>query len=70
MGLNPIVEVGNSESAHQLQLKNYIYFSMVFTFGVEMLNRVKCKRVAKIRVVKLNKPMPEEKKNECNHKAN
>ena len=70
MGLNPIVEAGNSDSAHQLQLKNYIYFSMVFSFSVEMLNRVMSKRVAKNRVVKLNEPMPEEKKNEYNHQVN
>ena len=61
IGLSLVIEGWNSEAAHQLQLKNYIYFGMAFSFGVEMLNMVMRKRVAKNRVVKLNEPMLEEK---------
>lgn len=33
-----IVEGWNAEKAHDLHLKNYVYFAMAFSFGVEMLN--------------------------------
>jgi predicted tellurium resistance membrane protein TerC len=33
-----IVEGWNSEKAHELHLKNYVYFAMAFSFGVELLN--------------------------------
>ncbi|QJB41646.1 TerC family protein [Chitinophaga oryzae] len=33
-----IVEGWNAEKAHELHLKNYVYFAMAFSFGVEMLN--------------------------------
>jgi len=39
-----------------LHLKNYIYFGMAFSFGVEMLNMVMRKRMAKPKVVQLNEP--------------
>lgn len=33
-----IVEGWDAEKAHDLHLKNYVYFAMAFSFGVEMLN--------------------------------
>lgn len=57
IGLSLIIEGWNAEAAHQLHLKNYIYFGMAFSFGVEMLNMVMRKRVKKNRVVELNEPV-------------
>ncbi len=64
IGLSLVIEGWDSESAEQLHLKNYIYFGMAFSFGVEMLNMVMRKRMAKNRVVELNEPVlkEEEKK--------
>ena len=57
IGLSLIMEGWNSEAAHQLNLKNYIYFGMAFSFIVELLNMVMLKRAAaKRRVVQLNEP--------------
>lgn len=33
-----IVEGWDSDKAHDLHLKNYVYFAMAFSFGVELLN--------------------------------
>lgn len=33
-----IVEGWDADKAHDLHLKNYVYFAMAFSFGVEMLN--------------------------------
>ena len=61
IGLSLIMEGWNAEAAHELKLKNYIYFGMAFSFGVEMLNMIMRKRMNKNRVVVLNEPMlPEE----------
>lgn len=38
VGMVLIVEGWDSERAHELHLKNYVYFAMAFSFGVEMLN--------------------------------
>ena len=57
IGLSLIIEGWDSEAAHQLNLKNYIYFGMAFSFGVEMLNMVMRKRMNKNRVVELNEPV-------------
>jgi len=38
VGLVLIVEGWDSEKAHDLGLKNYVYFAMAFSFAVEMLN--------------------------------
>ena len=38
IGLSLVIEGWDSESADKLNLKNYIYFGMAFSFGVEMLN--------------------------------
>lgn len=34
-----LVEGWNAEKAHDLHLKNYVYFAMAFSFGVEILNQ-------------------------------
>jgi predicted tellurium resistance membrane protein TerC len=60
IGLSLVMEGWDHESAEKLHLKNYIYFGMAFSFGVEMLNMVMRKRSDKRRVVKLNEPHLEE----------
>ena len=58
IGLSLIIEGWDSEAAHQLHLKNYIYFGMAFSFGVEMLNMTMRSREKKRRahLVQLNEP--------------
>ena len=65
IGISLIVEGWDSEAAAQLHLKNYIYFGMAFSFGVEMLNMTMQGR-AKRRVVFLNEPVLEDKKDGYN----
>jgi predicted tellurium resistance membrane protein TerC len=62
IGLSLVIEGWNAEAAHELHLKNYIYFGMAFSFIVEMLNMVMMSRNAKKRahVVKLNEPVLDE----------
>ncbi len=60
IGLSLIMEGWNHEAAEQLHLKNYIYFGMAFSFGVEMLNMTMRKRSERKRVVQLNEPRLEE----------
>ncbi|MBL7751895.1 MAG: hypothetical protein JNN29_10950, partial [Chitinophagaceae bacterium] len=52
----------DSEAAHQLHLKNYIYFGMAFSFVVELLNMTMRSREKKNKahVVKLNEPVLEQ----------
>ena len=38
IGVVLIIEGWDAERAHDLHLKNYVYFAMAFSFGVEMLN--------------------------------
>jgi len=38
IGVVLIVEGWDADRAHDLHLKNYVYFAMAFSFGVEMLN--------------------------------
>ncbi|MBA2563222.1 MAG: TerC family protein [Chitinophagaceae bacterium] len=38
IGVILLIEGWNAEKAHDLQLKNYVYFAMGFSFAVEMLN--------------------------------
>ena len=38
VGVVLIIEGWDSEKAHALGLKNYVYFAMAFSFGVELLN--------------------------------
>ena len=56
IGLSLVIEGWDSEKAHDLHLKNYIYFGMAFSFIVEVLNMVMRKKTTK-RVVELNDPM-------------
>lgn len=64
IGLGLVIEGWDSEAAHQLHLKNYIYFGMAFSFVVEMLNMTMMSRAAKKRahLVELNEPVLEEEK--------
>ena len=67
IGLSLVIEGWDSEAAHQLHLKNYIYFGMAFSFIVEVLNMTMRSRLAKQRahVVQLNEPiLKKEEKNE------
>ncbi|HET6996224.1 MAG TPA: TerC family protein [Chitinophagaceae bacterium] len=57
IGLSLIIEGWDEEQAEKLHLKNYIYFGMAFSFGVEMLNMVMRKRIANRRTVQLNEPL-------------
>jgi predicted tellurium resistance membrane protein TerC len=67
IGLSLIIEGWDSAAAHQLHLKNYIYFGMAFSFIVEMLNLTMMSRAKKRRahLVELNEPLlkKEEKNN-------
>ncbi|MEI2739880.1 MAG: TerC family protein [Chitinophagaceae bacterium] len=67
IGLSLVIEGWDSEAAHHLGLKNYIYFGMAFSFIVEMLNMTMRSRAARKRanVVELNEPVLKvEEKNE------
>ena len=68
IGISLIVEGWDSEAAEHLHLKNYIYFGMAFSFGVEMLNMTMQGR-SKRRVVKLNEPVLENKNEGYNDNA-
>lgn len=59
IGLSLIIEGWDSAAAHQLHLKNYIYFGMAFSFSVEMLNLTMMSRAKKRKanLVKLNEPV-------------
>ncbi len=59
IGLSLIIEGWNSEQAHELHLKNYIYFGMAFSFIVEILNMTARKKAA-TKVVELNEPTLED----------
>jgi predicted tellurium resistance membrane protein TerC len=69
IGLSLVIEGWDAEAAHQLHLKNYIYFGMAFSFGVEVLNMIMRKRAAKQRVVQLNEPVLEQAKEDYNDQA-
>lgn len=56
IGLSLVIEGWDAEKAHVLNLKNYIYFGMAFSFLVELLNMVMRKREASKRLVELNEP--------------
>jgi predicted tellurium resistance membrane protein TerC len=38
IGVMLVIEGWNADAAHELHLKNYAYFAMAFSFGVELLN--------------------------------
>ena len=67
IGLSLLMEGWDAETAEKMQLKNYIYFGMAFSFIVELLNMTMIKKAAKKRLVILNGPSleseNEEKKN-------
>src|SRR5258705_5799838 len=65
IGLSLIIEGWDSEAAEQLHLKNYIYFGMAFSFGVEMLNMIMRKGMAKKRREELNETRLKDDQNEC-----
>lgn len=56
IGLSLIIEGWDAAAAHELHLKNYIYFGMAFSFIVQMLNMAMMKKQATRRVVQLNEP--------------
>ncbi len=56
IGISLIVEGWNAEAAHELHLKNYIYFAMAFSFIVELLNMFMLKK-SKKHMVELNEPV-------------
>ncbi|MDB5196274.1 MAG: TerC family protein [Flaviaesturariibacter sp.] len=61
IGLSLLIEGWDHEKAESLHLKNYIYFGMAFSFGVEMLNMVMRKRQKKA-PVQLREPRLEEER--------
>lgn len=56
IGLSLVIEGWDSERAETLHLKNYIYFGMAFSFGVELLNMTMFKRKQKRKAVELRGP--------------
>ena len=66
IGLGLVIEGWDSQAAHQLHLKNYIYFGMAFSFVVEMLNMAMRSKAArqKAHLVELNEPLLEDKPQE------
>ncbi|MDP4261180.1 MAG: TerC family protein [Bacteroidota bacterium] len=64
IGLSLVIEGWDSGQAEKLHLKNYIYFGMAFSFGVEMLNMVMRKRLAKRHIVELNEPLLKKDENQ------
>jgi len=64
IGFVLLVEGWDSERAHDLQLKNYVYFAMAFSFVVEMMNmRERRKR----KPVQLREPKLEDQKSLPKH---
>jgi len=65
IGLSLVIEGWDSEAAHRLSLKNYIYFGMAFSFIVQMLNMAMMSRAAKKRahLVELNEPVLDKEDN-------
>jgi len=65
IGLSLIIEGWDASKAHELHLKNYIYFGMAFSFLVEILNMTLRKRIAKkARIVHLNEPQLQQEEEE------
>ena len=60
IGLTLVIEGWDAEKAHDLHLKNYVYFGMAFSFLVEVLNLVMMKKQKKRRIVQFNEPVLEE----------
>jgi predicted tellurium resistance membrane protein TerC len=51
-----LVEGWNHEKAEELHLKNYVYFAMAFSFGVELLN-MSYRKKSKTKAVELHEPV-------------
>lgn len=64
IGLSLVIEGWDTEAAHQLHLKNYIYFGMAFSFVVELLNMSMRNKMKRRRVVELNEPVLKENNTE------
>lgn len=58
VGVVLIIEGWDSERAHEMGLKNYVYFAMVFSFAVELLN-MRMLRKSKSKPVQLHEPDPD-----------
>jgi predicted tellurium resistance membrane protein TerC len=71
IGISLLIEGWDAEKAHELHLKNYIYFGMAFSFGVEMLNMTMMSRAKKkkARLVKLNEPFLPDNTNNLSDEA-
>ncbi len=68
IGISLIIEGWDSEAAHQLHLKNYIYFAMAFSFIVELLNMIMRKK-QKAHLVELNEPVLKEEEKDYSDEA-
>jgi predicted tellurium resistance membrane protein TerC len=64
IGLTLVIEGWDSVKAHELHLKNYVYFGMAFSFLVELLNINLVRKAKKRRIVQLNEPMLNPEKEE------
>lgn len=61
IGLSLVMEGWDAKAAHELHMKNYIYFGMAFSFIVELLNMTMMNRAKKRHIVQLNEPkLPDE----------
>jgi predicted tellurium resistance membrane protein TerC len=71
IGLSLVIEGWDHEQAEALHLKNYIYFGMAFSFGVEMLNMTMRSRAKKkrARIVQLNEPVFKKKEENLSDEA-
>jgi predicted tellurium resistance membrane protein TerC len=69
IGISLVAEGWSPDKAHELGLKNYIYFGMAFSFLVEILNMTMLKKAKKRRVVELNEPMLEDSSKESSDTA-
>ena len=69
IGLSLVIEGWDSQQAELLHLKNYIYFGMAFSFGVEMLNMVMRRRLAKPKIIELNEPQLAKKEENSSDQA-
>lgn len=57
IGLSLVIEGWDAEKSEALHLKNYIYFGMAFSFGVEILNMIMRKKNKSDNLVELNEPI-------------
>jgi predicted tellurium resistance membrane protein TerC len=58
VGMVLVVEGWSPEKAHEMHLKNYVYFAMAFSFSVELINMKLRKKTNK--PVELREPDPED----------